>query len=106
MPQMEQIYNRDGGLINTGDFLNLNPSVYWSGTEFASDTVSAWVFNFGTGGQDVNDKDFNLFVLAVRSGDVAAVVPEPTTIALLGIGLAGIAVYGVRRKRQRRYKES
>lgn len=47
-------------------------------------------------------KDFhNFYGLAVRSGDVAA-VPEPATVALLGIGLAGMVMYGVRRRRQRR----
>ncbi len=91
------------GLSNTGDFQNLNSSAYWSGTEYATNTRLAWGFLFFSGIQDLGVKHSNLFHfgLAVRSGDVAA-VPEPTTIALLGIGLAGMAVYGIRRRRQPR----
>ncbi|MCP4373172.1 MAG: PEP-CTERM sorting domain-containing protein, partial [Deltaproteobacteria bacterium] len=73
-----------------------------SGTEFATNTNHAWGFYFGYGFQFSGAKPFNLYGLAVRSGDVAAAVPEPATFALLGIGLAGMAGYGVRRRRQLR----
>lgn len=95
------------GLNNTGDFQNLISSVYWSGTEYSASTSHAWGFNFDGGFQGtLNKGDFGYYGLAVTSGDVeasgVAAVPEPTTIALLGIGLAGMGVYGVRRRRQHR----
>jgi len=100
-----ELGNSAGGpLSNTGDFQNLSAFVYWSGTEFANKPGIAWRFGFDDGNQGTNIKSYNLYGLAVRSGDVAAAdpVPEPATIALLGIGLAGMAGYGVRRRRQRR----
>ncbi|MBT3878428.1 MAG: PEP-CTERM sorting domain-containing protein [Candidatus Scalindua sp.] len=55
----------------------------------------------------MGDKDFitNAFLaLAVRDGDVATTqsVTEPTTIALLGIGLVGLAGAEVRRRRKKK----
>ncbi len=38
-------------LTNAGPFSNLQPNYYWSGTEYAPDTSTAWGFNFGYGGQ-------------------------------------------------------
>ncbi len=86
----------DGVTIN-----NLQPVVYWSGTEYAPDPNAAWFFYAGLGTQNsVGKDDFKgFFAWAVRDGDVAK-VPEPGTVLLLGAGLVGLFGAG-RRQRQR-----
>ncbi len=84
------------GLIFTGLFdTSLQSYVYWSGTEYAPNTVYAWSFGTDGGSQYDRNKDREFYAWAVRSGDVAG-VPEPSTILLMGLGLAGI---GYRRRR-------
>ncbi len=98
--------NIDGGgsLNNPTNFQDLNSFVYWSGTEFATDPDGAWVYDFSFSGQNALGKGLSFFALAVRPGDVAAgqPIPEPGTIMLMGLGVAGMALYGARRRRQLR----
>ena len=81
---------------NLALFQNVQSYYYWSGTEYAPDTTSAWLFNPGNGGQGSGYKGNPLFALAVRPGQVAA-VPVPAAAWLLGSGLLGLI--GVARRR-------
>ena len=78
---------------------NLQSYAYWSGTAFAPDPAYyAWDFYTHNGLQYLDYPVSELFAWAVRPGDVAAsAVPEPMAMALLGLGLAGMAM--VRRRR-------
>lgn len=90
-------YQSGYGLQNTSadgvDFLNLQSNFYWSGTEYALDSDYAWFFDtYGS----LQGTAYNLnafYSWAVRSGDVASqAVPEPSILALFGLGVFGIAV--------------
>ena len=88
----------DFGLINTGNFNNLTAFWYWSGSEYAHSSDFAWGFNMFGGWQSTSNKSNNyLYGLAVRTGQVS-IVPEPSTIILLSLGL--IFIMGINRKIQ------
>ncbi|MCP4322449.1 MAG: PEP-CTERM sorting domain-containing protein [Alteromonadales bacterium] len=76
-------------------FTNVQSYAYWSGTAYSSrgvSTILAWGFGASYGGQDRGDQNKSLrYAWAVRDGDVSR-VPEPTTLAIFGLGLLGLVM--------------
>ncbi len=99
-------YNELGGVAgndiitshntNLALFQNVHSDNYWSGTEYLLNS-QAWDFSFSTGSQLANTEDSNLYVWAVRSGNVSA-VPLPAAMWLFGSGLVGLISVARRRK--------
>lgn len=89
------------GLTNTGPFSGLQSRRYWSGTVYAppSPLPAAWLFNTLDGHQLFDSQGVESLAMAVRPGDVAAMVPEPQTYALM---LSGLAAMWVPRRRRAR----
>lgn len=86
-------------LTNTGDFQNLQPFYYWSGTEYATNTDYVWDFSISHGFQNLDNKSsFNFYALAVRPG--LAVVPEPISSTLFMVGGAALGFRRFRKKRK------
>jgi hypothetical protein len=72
---------------------------YWSSNEWLN-PVAAWFFTT-MGGQGSFPKNYPHFAVAVRNGDVAASVPEPSTVILLSLSL-GVLALVARRKQARK----
>lgn len=73
-------------LTITGDFQNLQPTYYWTGTTYATNPTQAWDFQFNRGDQFIYDKigNYNFRSMAVMDG--MAVVPEPISSILFLTG--------------------
>lgn len=77
----------EGGLVNSGPFVNLQSSAYWSGTPSGSFADEAFHFFTAFGDQGISPMAADYYGWAVHDGNVAA-VPEPNTALLLAAGLA------------------
>jgi hypothetical protein len=73
---------------NRGPFTNIQND-YWSATELIPDFF-AGVFFFAVGGQSFSVENVQRSAWAVRPGDANTAAPAPTTLALLGLGFAGL----------------
>jgi hypothetical protein len=82
---------------STGLFTDVNPFMYWSGSEYDNDTSKAWRFHFGSGYQGTSSKTYTRYAWALRDGDstpATPVVPEPVSSILF---VSGGAIMAVRR---------
>lgn len=86
------------GLTNTAQFSAMQADVYWTGTELEAAPTAAWLFATIYGSQSGASKIEELYAVAVRPGDVAA-IPEPMSVVLLLAGLAAMTAVGLRRPR-------
>jgi hypothetical protein len=85
--------------VNSGSFQGLALGPYWSGNKDALRPGQAWVFTFFDGFQYSAALSQPYSAMAVRDGDVAAVlVPEPKTDAMLLAGLGFMVLIARRRK--------
>jgi hypothetical protein len=94
--------------------VNVNQQIYWEGlsggvVKYSSSPVLGGFTGFESlnwSGVDqvkyvtIGDPDYSVIDDFTYSTDTSAPVPEPGTMALLGLGMAGLAVYGKRRQKK------
>ena len=75
-------------IANLALFQQVQTTGYWSGTPSVPSPDKAWWFRTAEGRQDFTSQGGRLYAVAVRAGDVATSVPEPSGLALIALGTA------------------
>jgi hypothetical protein len=87
--EMTVLFSQLGGA--TSPFVNVQDLEYWTGSNFGLDGAWGAYAARGDRASGITDElRVPVFAWAVRDGDVALAVPEPSTYAMLLLGLAGI----------------
>jgi hypothetical protein len=92
----------DWGLVNTGDFIGLDETLYWSGTNsyrliFGTPQFGQVVFDMRNGTQAINSITSQRAAWLVHDGDIGtavnsvSAVPLPGTLGLAALGLVLLA---------------
>lgn len=100
-----QVEQPGWGLVNVGLFVNLDHGddihVYWTGTADETGLGNySWSYEVDKGLQQTHGNGSRFFAWAVRDGDVTQPVPEPGTLVLLAVGVAGLAAARLRAARR------
>ena len=99
------------GLINTGNFQNMQRGYYTTGLEYALDTRNAWLFDTRDGLQVAYPKNSLRYAMVVHAGAIGTPMPftfpEPEVVAVpelesYALMLAGLGVIGAIVRRRRR----
>lgn len=101
MNQYKSIFTSAGGTFSglASQFDGVQAFYYWSGTVYAPNPSSAWLFIAGNGFQFDDVLILPRFAVAVRPGDVAPAIPEPQTYPLMLMGVGAVLL--ARRRRTR-----
>ncbi len=97
LPTLDEFYHlwsvelqNPPGLFNSGPFVNLELEVYWTGTELFPGSSSAFHMQFGFANAVPNSLPVG-YGMAVRDVDPGSQVPVPSSLALLALGILGLA---------------
>jgi uncharacterized protein (TIGR03382 family) len=93
----------DFGLVDDGDFIDLNPARYWSGEAsfrliFGIPQAGHVLFNLGDGSQSVTASSTLAHAWLVHDGDIGSAVGEVPLPGTLGLAALGLALLARRRR--------
>ncbi len=88
------------GLVNTDVFENLLNHYYFSETVLSTDSYRAWIFAMNIGYQTYGGKSSYSYIRTIAVMDGMAVVPEPMSMILFGVGGATLGFRRFWKKRR------